>query len=265
LSFVLSPEEIERYTRHLLLKEIGGEGQEKLKQTKILMVGAGGLGAPCLFYLAACGIGTIGIIDDDVIHLNNLQRQFLYQTRDLHQLKVERAKQILHQLNPTITIETYPERLTRKNVLALFAQYDLIADGSDNVETRLLVNDGCFFSQKPLVSAAVGQFSGQLASFRSFEKNAQNIPNPSWRCLVGEHIQDAENCEQGILGALCGVIGSLQALEIIKQITGAGDDLLNQLLLYDGLSGKQRIIRLSWDPHNPLNGRAPKIQKADFC
>jgi adenylyltransferase/sulfurtransferase len=261
---MLSTQEQTRYQRHLLLKQIGGSGQAKLKQAKVLMVGAGGLGAPCLYYLAAAGVGTIGIIDDDIITLSNLQRQILYKTGELNQLKVEKAKQALESLNPEIKIIAYPERLTKENAWSLFNPYDIIADGSDNFETRFLINDVCHFAKKTLTSAAIGEFSGQLASFRSFDSTAQGA-NVSWRCFVSEKASDAQNCAQGVMGALCGIMGALQALEIIKQITGAGDNLLNKMMLYDGLSGQSRIIKLRWDKHNPLNGESPTIKREDFC
>lgn len=262
---MFSKQEQERYQRHLLLKQIGGGGQAKLKQAKVLMVGAGGLGSSCLYYLAAAGVGTIGIIDDDKVDLSNLQRQILYKTDDINALKAEQAKQTLEKLNPEIKIIAYPERLTQENAFKLFQPYDFIADGSDSFATRFLVNDVCYFTKKTLTSAAVGEFSGQLATFRAFDKNENGEPNPSWRCFVNDTIEEAQNCEQGVVGALCGVMGALQALEIIKLITGAGTTLLNKIMFYDGLSGQSRIIKLKWDRHNPLNGQAPKIKYADLC
>ena len=262
---MLSALEQKRYLRHILLKQIGGEGQAKLKQSNVLMVGAGGLGASCLFYLAAAGVGTIGIIDDDKVSLDNLQRQILYSTADIDKPKVHRAKEQLHKLNPEINLIAYEEKLEAHNALRLFEKYDFIADGTDNVETRFLINDVCFFAERHLTSAAVGAFNGQVASFRAFDKAADGTPFPSWRCLVGEIKDDADNCDSGVMGALCGILGSLQALELIKQITGAGDTLLNKLLLYDGLSNESRLIKLKWDRENPLNGARPRIKREDFC
>lgn len=260
---MLNKKEQTRYTNHILLKQIGGAGQVKLKQAKVLMVGAGGLGAPCLLYLASAGIGTIGIIDDDVVELSNLQRQIIYKTSQLGWPKVEIAKAQLQELNPEINIISYNEKLTSKNALKIFANYNFIADGSDNFETRFLVNDVCYFAQKPLITAAIGEWAGQLASFRSFEKT-NNTSNPNWRCFVGNNPIDAQNCQTGVIGALCGIMGSLQALEIIKQITGAGDNLLNKIMLYDGSNNQSRIIKLNWDKNNLLNGTNPQIKLADF-
>lgn len=260
---MLNKEEQTRYANHILLKQIGGAGQTKLKQAKVLMVGAGGLGAPCLLYLAAAGIGTIGIIDDDVVELSNLQRQIIYNTYQLNQPKVEVAKTQLQKLNPEIDIVIYNEKLSNKNAAKIIANYDFIADGSDNFKTRFLVNDVCYFAQKPLTSAAIGEWTGQIVSFRSFEKT-NNIPNPNWRCFVGSNPIDAQNCQTGIIGALSGIIGSLQALEIIKQITGAGDNLLNKIMIYDGTNNQSRIIKLNWDKNNLLNGVRPQIKRADF-
>ena len=246
-----------RYSRHILLKEMGGDGQYRLKQARVLMIGAGGLGAPCLLYLAAAGIGTIGIIDDDVIALDNLQRQIIYQTKDIAQPKSQTAQSYLRALNPEITIIAHPLRLTKDNIADIFADYDFIADGSDNFATRFLVNDMSHFMKKTLITAAVGQFDGQVASFRSFETDERTgNPRPSWRCLVDCQPPQDELCAQGILGALCGVVGSMQALEIIKQITHIGENLLSKIWIYDGLNGKSRIIDLRWNPHNPLNGKS---------
>ena len=257
----LSDSELARYSRHILLKEIGGAGQQRLKQTRVLMIGAGGLGAPCLFYLAASGIGTIGIVDDDVVALDNLQRQILYTTADIGQPKVERARDHLLALNPELNIIAHKKRLDADNALALISDYDIIADGSDNFATRFLVNDACYFAAKPLVSAAVSRFDGQLSTFRAFEKDANGLPCPSWRCFMPhapiEDIQPA--CDAGILGALCGVLGAMQALEIIKQAAQTGETLVGKLFFYDSLYLRSRIVRLRWDPENPLNGSHPTI------
>lgn len=256
---MLSPTEQERYQHHFLLKQIGGAGQAKLKQAKVLMVGAGALGSSCLFYLAAAGVGTIAIVDDDKVEISNLQRQILYTTNHLNQSKAHIAKAQLSDLNPEIKINAHQTRFTKKNGATLIKDYDFIADGTDNFTTRLLINDLCYFTQKPLTTAAIGEWTGQLASFHSGKKNAA----PSWRCFVGKSATDAPSCEQGVLGALCGVMGSLQALEIIKQITGAGDTLLNKILLLDGLTYQSRIIGLKWDKKNPLNGESPTITPKD--
>ena len=257
----LSDSELTRYSRHILLKEIGGAGQQRLKQMRVLMIGAGGLGAPCLFYLAASGIGTIGIVDDDVVALDNLQRQILYTTADIGQPKAERARDHLLALNPELNIIAHNKRFDADNALALVSDYDIIADGSDNFATRFLVNDACYFAAKPLVSAAVGRFDGQLSTFRAFEKDENDVPRPSWRCFMPhaprEDIQPA--CDAGILGALCGVLGAMQALEVIKQATQTGETLVGRLFFYDSLYLRSRIVRLRWDPENPLNGHHPTI------
>ena len=258
----LTGQQIERYARHLVLKEIGGPGQQKLGTAKVLVVGAGGLGSPCLMYLAAAGVGTLGIIDDDAVALSNLQRQIIHDTASVGQPKVASAAHTLARINPDITVVTHPDRLTAANALEIIGAYDLIADGCDNFPTRLLVNDACYFARKPLVSAAVGQFDGQLATFRAFETAPDGAPYPSYRCLVPDAPPTGAvaTCEEaGVLGALTGVMGSLQALEVIKEITGAGTGLAGKLLIYDALAAAFRLIRLPWDPKNPLNGEAPTI------
>ncbi len=256
----LSDGELTRYQRHIFLKEIGGAGQLRLKQARVLMIGAGGLGAPCLFYLAAAGIGRLGIIDDDVITLDNLQRQILYRTEDVGRPKVERARDYLLRLNPEIDIIAHKARLTADNALSLISAYDIIADGSDNFATRLLVNDACYFAKKPLVSAAVNQFDGQLSTFRAFERDETGAPRPSWRCFMPPtQIEAQPACDAGILGALCGVLGAMQALEIIKQAVQIGETLVGRMLFYDSLYWRSRLVHLRWDPNNPLNGRHPTI------
>ncbi len=258
----LTDSELERYSRHILLKEIGGAGQQRLKQTRVLMIGAGGLGAPCLFYLAASGIGTLGIVDDDVVALDNLQRQILYQVEDIGQSKAERARDHLLRLNPEIDIIAHKERLSSDNALALISNYDIIADGSDNFATRFLVNDACYFARKPLVSAAVNRFDGQLSTFRAFEKDQNGTPRPSWRCFMrtAPVLEPQPACAAGILGALCGVLGAMQALEVIKQATQTGETLVGKLFFYDSFYLRSRIVHLRWDQENPLNGRHPTIR-----
>lgn len=260
----LTSAQLDRYARHLVLKEIGGAGQQKLMQAKVLVIGAGGLGAPALAYLAAAGVGTLGIIDDDTVSLSNLQRQILFQTDQIGMAKTEAAEKYLSALNPDCTIHSHPQRLTAQNALELISQYDVIADGSDNFATRLLVNDACYFAKKPLISAAVGRFEGQLSCFKAYEKDPQNTPNPCYRSLVPENPNSADDtldscAELGVVGALTGIMGSLQALEVIKEITGAGETLVGKLLIYDGLTHQSRIVSLAWDPENPLNGTAPTL------
>lgn len=256
----LRDDQLERYQRHIMLKEIGGAGQQKLLTARVLVIGAGGLGAPLLAYLAGAGIGTIGIIDPDKVSLSNLQRQVLYTMEDIGEFKVKAAQERLKALNPDCKIETHPYRLTADNALDLIQQYDLVADGCDNFATRFLVNDACYFARKPLVSAALGRFDGQLSIFKAFEKDAQGTPLPCYRSLVSAPPDTDEqiNCAQtGVLGALAGIMGSLQALEIIKEIIGMGDNLVGKLLIYNALTQQSRIVKLTWDKQNPLNGTNP--------
>lgn len=256
----LSAEEIERYKRHLVLHNVGGQGQQKLKAAKVLVIGAGGLGSPVLMYLAAAGVGTIGIIDDDDVSLSNLQRQIVHVTAEVGEPKTLSAAKQLAALNPHIAIETHAERLTPTNALDIISKYDIVADGSDNFDTRYLVNDACYLARRPLVFAAVGPFDGQLTTFRAFEADDTGTPNPNYRCIFPEAPPPGvvANCsEVGVLGAIVGVMGTLQATEVIKEILGIGDSLVGRLVLYDALSCRFQEVRISWDPENPLNGKNP--------
>lgn len=259
----LSDEQLERYARHIVLKEIGGPGQQKLLKARVLIIGAGGLGSPCLIYLAAAGVGTIGIIDDDTVSLSNLQRQIAHGTEDLGRMKTESAAEAAHRINPDIEIVQHKERLSAENALDIVSRYDVVADGCDNFSTRFLVNDACYFAKVPLVSAAVGQFEGQIATFRAFERDEEGKPKPNYRDFVGETppAGAVPTCEEaGVMGALTGVVGSLQALEVIKEITGAGESLAGRLLLYDALDTRFRTVKLKWDPKNALTGERPTIR-----
>jgi adenylyltransferase/sulfurtransferase len=259
---VLSPDEIKRYKRHLLLKEVGGQGQQRLKAARVLVVGAGGLGSPLIMYLAAAGVGTIGIIDDDRVSVDNLQRQVAFTTADAGEPKAERAAAFCRTLNPHVTAEAMPFRLTAENALEIVSRYDIVADGSDNFATRYLVNDACYFAQKPMVFAALGQFDGYLSTFRAFEKDEAGEPLPSYRCLFPEAppAGTVANCEEaGVLGPVAGVLGTLQAVEVIKEILGIGEGLAGKLLMYEALSARFQTIVLKWDPDNPLNGNSPNI------
>lgn len=259
---MLTPEEIDRYKRHLVLKEIGGEGQQRLKAARVLVIGAGGLGSPVMLYLAAAGVGTLGIIDDDLVSLDNLQRQIVHETRRVGRPKTESAAETLLRLNPNVETIPYTERLTPDNALRLIRDYDIVADGSDNFATRYLVNDACYLAAKPLVFAAVGPFDGQLTTFRAHERDEEGDPRPSYRCLFPDPPPEGTvaNCaEVGILGAVAGVIGTLQAVEVLKEIARIGEPLLNRLLLYDARTTRFETIRYGWDPANPLNGRDPTI------
>lgn len=252
----LSDSEIERYQRHILLRELGGAGQQKLKNAKVLIIGMGGLGHPVAQYLAAAGVGTLGLVDDDVVALSNLQRQILFTDADIGAAKVTIAAKHLARLNPHADYLEHAMRVDADNIAALIADYDLIVDACDNFETRFIVNDACFAAQKTLISGAVGRFDGQVATFKPWLKDADGTPLPCYRSLVPEAPDAPEDCATtGIIGALTGIIGSLQALEVIKEITNAGDSLAGRLLIYDGLAGRARTIKLAWDPANPNNGR----------
>ncbi|MGO8954665.1 MAG: HesA/MoeB/ThiF family protein [Rhodomicrobium sp.] len=260
---VLSPDEIARYKRHLLVKEIGGQGQQRLKAARVLVVGAGGLGSPLIMYLAAAGVGTIGIIDDDRVSIDNLQRQAIYTTADAGALKAERAAAFCRSLNPHVTAEAMPFRLTAENALEIVSRYDIAADGSDNFATRYLVNDACYFARKPMVFGALGQLDGYVSTFRAYETDESGQPMPNYRCVFPEAPPPGAvaSCEEaGVLGPVAGVIGTLQAVEVIKEILGIGERLAGKLLIYDALSARFQTISLKWDPENPLTGRNPTIR-----
>jgi adenylyltransferase/sulfurtransferase len=253
----LTSDEIDRYARHLVLRDVGGPGQLKLKAARVLVIGAGGLGAPLIQYLAAAGIGTIGIVDDDAVSLSNLQRQVIHGTPDLGRSKVESAVDAVGRLNPHVTIEPFPIRLTPANARDLMARYDLVADGSDNFETRYAVSDACFYERKPLVTAALGQFDGSLTTIRAHETGQDGKPNPTYRCLFPSPPPPGAipTCaEAGVLGALVGVMGSLMAMEVIREIVGFGESLVGRLLIVDARAMRFDTIRYGWDEANPLNG-----------
>jgi len=255
----LSEEEVERYARHIVLKEIGGQGQAKLRAARVLVIGAGGLGSPCALYLAAAGVGTLGIVDDDVVSLSNLQRQILHHTEDVGRPKVQSAADNLNRLNPHVEVCLHQERLTEANAADILSRYDIVADGCDSFETRFVVDAACYRTQTPLVSAAVGQFEGQLAVFRAWERTAEGTPRASYRDLVPDLPPPGAipTCEEaGVVGALTGVMGSLQAMETIKLIVGAGEPLVDRLLIYDALGARFRTLRLKHDPANPITGNA---------
>jgi adenylyltransferase/sulfurtransferase len=250
----LSDEELERYARHIVLREVGGAGQAKLKAARVLAIGAGGLGSPLILYLAAAGVGTIGIVDFDHVSLSNLQRQIAHRTDGVGRLKTESASEAARALNPDVRIETHPVRLTAENALALIGGYDLVADGSDNFTTRFLINDACFFARKTLVSAAVTEFDGQLATYKAHDRSDEF---PCYRCLFPEPPPSGSipSCsETGILGAAAGVMGTLQALEVLKEILGLGDSLAGRLLIYDALATRFRTVRVRPDPACRLCG-----------
>lgn len=240
----LSDEQLERYARHIILKEVGGPGQKKLMSARILVVGAGGLGSPLLLYLAAAGVGTIGIIDADEVSLSNLQRQIIHQTSAIGKAKTDSARMILQAVNPDVDIILHQTRLIDENAKDIIGQYDIVADGCDNFTTRFLVNDTCLELNIPLVSGALSQFDGQLATFKGYEDD-----KPCYRCLVPDHPKGVLSCaEAGILGAVAGVVGTMQAVEVIKEILCLGDSLAGNLLIYDALSATSRKIKLPKDP-----------------
>lgn len=242
----MTPEEVQRYSRQILLKEIGGVGQAALKSARVLIVGAGGLGGPSGLYLAAAGVGKIGIIDDDYVELSNLHRQIQFQTTDVNASKVESIGRTLRQLNPHIITGQHFERLTDENAKTILKDYDVVLDGCDNFQTRFAVNKACLALSIPLISGALGRFDGQLAAFRNDGKSA------CYRCFVPQEPENIENCAAvGVLGAMAGMIGSMMALEAMKVITGAGEPLFGKLFLYDGLTAQARTINLPRDPSCP--------------
>lgn len=242
----LSDQQLDRYARHIVLKEIGGEGQRKLLGARVVLVGAGGIGSPAIQYLAAAGLGAMRVIDDDEIALDNLQRQVLFGTSDVGRAKAEVAEETVARLNPDVRFEAVRERLGGSNVAALLNRADVVLDGSDNFATRLIVSDHCTAARIPLVSAAIGQFQAQIGTFRGWEAD-----KPCYRCFVGDAF-DAEDCdtcsELGVLGAMVGIAGSWAALEVIRQITGFGEDQAGRLHVFDGLKPGLRTIRIVKDP-----------------
>jgi adenylyltransferase/sulfurtransferase len=251
--------QIERYARHIVLQEVGGTGQAKLLRSRVLVVGAGGLGSPLLMYLAAAGVGTLGIVDNDEVSLSNLQRQIAHVSSRIGRPKVESAAATLAEINPEVRVEPHLLRLGPDNVMALIGGYDLVADGTDNFDARFLLNDACYFARKPLVSAAALRFDGQLATWRAYEPGDER---PCYRCVFGGPPPPdlIPSCsEGGVLGAVVGVLGALQATEVIKELLGIGDRLAGHLLIYEALSTTFRKVRVRRDPACPLCGAAPSI------
>ncbi len=253
-------DQIDRYARHLVLPEIGEEGQARLLESKVLVIGAGGLGSPLLLYLAAAGVGTLGVVDDDEVDLSNLQRQILHATSDTGLAKVESAVKRLAEINPEVTVVPHRTRIGRANAAELIAGYDLVADGSDNFPTRYLLNDACFLAKKPLVAAAIMRFDGQLSTYKAYE----SAEAPCYRCVFGAQPEDPkQSCaDVGVMGALAGVMGTLQALEVIKEILGIGESLSGRLMLYDALGSSFRTVALKADPACALCG--PQASIADL-
>ncbi len=261
----LAPEEIERYSRHLIMPEVGMEGQRRLKQARVLCIGAGGLGSPLSLYLAAAGVGRLGLVDFDVVDFSNLQRQLLHHTSDVGRPKLQSAREKLTAINPEVTVETHQTRLTSENALELFGQYEIIADGTDNFPTRYLVNDACVLTGKPNVYGSIFRFEGQASVFAT-------PGGPCYRCLYPEPPPPGlvPSCaEGGVLGILPGLVGVIQATEVIKLILGRGDSLAGRLLLFDALAMRFREMRLRRNPDCPVCGDHPTIRELidyeEFC
>ena len=257
-----SEDQINRYARHILLREVGGEGQKKLLNSKVLVIGAGGLGSPNILYLAAAGVGTIGVIDDDIVDLSNLQRQILHGTADIGRSKVSSSASSVAAMNPDVTLVSHEERINATNAIDLISQYDIVADGSDNFKTRFLVNDVCVFLKKTLVSGAILRFDGQIATFRPFPGSNGEKPGPCYRCIFREAPPEGQTpscAEAGVMGTLCGMVGSFQATEVIKEILGIGESMAGYLMIIDGLGATFRKVAVKPDPNCPICGNNPTI------
>jgi adenylyltransferase/sulfurtransferase len=247
-----SDDEIRRYSRHILLADVGGTGQAQLRAASVLIVGAGGLGSPLLLYLAAAGVGRIGLVDDDEVDISNLQRQIAHTTAGIGRPKVETAAASALAINPNVRIEPHRLRLDRDTILPLLAGYDIVCDGTDNFPTRFLISDACVLARKTLVSAAVLRFDGQLSVFKPHVAHPEGGHYPCYRCLYPEPPPPGmvPTCsEAGVLGAVTGVMGTLQATEVLKEILGIGETLAGRLLIWDALATRFRSIRLKADPH----------------
>ena len=258
-------EQIERYSRHIILPEVGGEGQSRLLESKVLLVGAGGLGSPAAFYLAAAGIGNMGIIDFDTVDLSNLQRQIIHNTERIGMLKTESAKKTITALNPDVNVTVFNEKLCSENILRLFEGYDYILDGTDNFATRYLINDACVMTGKANIHGSIFRFEGLVTIFKSDE-------GPCYRCLYPEPPPPGmvPNCQEGgVLGVLAGVIGNLQVVETLKLILGKGETLIGSLLIYDALKTEFRKLKLKKDPQCPVCSDQPTITELidyeEFC
>jgi adenylyltransferase/sulfurtransferase len=253
----LTDQQIERYARHIVLPEIGEEGQEKLLESKVLVVGAGGLGSPLLLYLAAAGVGTLGVIDDDVVDFSNLQRQVIHDTSKVGSDKVESAQARIAEINPDVRVVATRERLVRDRAPGLISAHDVVADGSDNFATRYLVNDACYFAKRPLVSAAIMRFDGQITTFKAHERGPEDpTAHPCQRCVFPTQPEDPKQgcADMGVMGALAGTLGAMQASEVIKELLGIGESMSGRLLLYDSLASVFREVKVQADPDCPLCG-----------
>lgn len=258
-------EQIERYSRHIMLPEVGGVGQIKMLEAKVLLVGAGGLGSPAAYYLAAAGIGNLGIVDFDVVDLSNLQRQIIHSTKRIGMLKTESAKKTIEELNPDVKVTLFNEKLTSENILRIFEGYDYILDGTDNFATRYLINDACVMTGKTNIHGSIFRFEGQATVFKPGD-------GPCYRCLYPEPPPPGlvPNCQEGgVLGVLAGVIGNLQVVETLKLILGKGKSLIGTLLIYDALNTEFRKLKLKRDSNCPVCGENPTITELidyeEFC
>jgi molybdopterin-synthase adenylyltransferase len=254
---LLSNLELQRYSRHILLRDVGGPGQNKLKAARVLCVGAGGLGSPVIEYLAAAGVGTLGLVDDDKVSLSNLQRQVVHATANVGQLKVVSAGERVAAINPHVNVELHPVRLDAENVGELVKAYDIVVDGTDNFPTRFLVADTAYACRKPLVTAGVLEFYGSLTTLLPYAADANGQPNPSWRCLMPREPDTAAlTCsEVGILGGVVGVLGTLAACEVLKLITGVGHPLIGRLLMVDIRDMGFDLVEYYRNPMSPVFGQ----------
>jgi molybdopterin-synthase adenylyltransferase len=259
----LSSEEVERYARQIVLRGVGGPGQNRLKAARVLVVGAGGLGSPALQYLAGAGVGTLGIVDDDDVALSNLHRQIIHGTGDVGRPKTASAAEAIARINPHVAVEPIRLRLDAENARAIIAGFDVVLDGSDNFATRYALSDACYYERRPLVSAALGEFDGTLTTLKPYETGPDGRPNPTYRCLFPDAPPPGTipTCaEAGVLGALCGVLGSLMALETTREIVGGFGDgdagLVGRLLMIDARAMRFETLRYGWDESNPLSGFA---------
>ncbi|MCR4378087.1 MAG: molybdopterin-synthase adenylyltransferase MoeB [Rhodospirillales bacterium] len=255
-----SEQQIQRYARHILLPQVGGSGQEKLLESKVLVVGAGGLGSPVIMYLAAAGVGTIGVADDDVVDVSNLQRQIIHTTDRIGVSKVSSAAQAVAAINPDVTLREHPYRITADTAMDLVSQYDVVVDGSDNFNTRYLMGDACYLARKPLVSGAILRFDGQISTFKNFPGGDES--GPCYRCIFPDPPPAGQipSCSAaGVLGVLCGTVGSLQATEVLKEILSIGESLSGKMVFYDALSMAFRTIKMPRNPDCVLCGATPTI------
>ncbi len=251
--------DLEQYSRQLILNEIGPKGQKKINNSSVIIIGLGGLGSSVLQYLSAAGVGKIGLADYDKVEISNLNRQVIYSREDIKKNKVEVAREFSIRLNPSLKLKTYNEKIEEKNIREIIKDYDYIADCSDNYETRLVINDACFYLEKTWVMCSVGSFFGQISTFQSHLKDKNKTPNPSYRCLTNDKILNEDDCNNiGVLGSVAGTMGALQATEILKIIINNKNNLINKVLIFDLLTLQNKILKLKWDPNNILNGKKSK-------